>query len=220
MSLKVIGAGYGRTGTLSLKAAFEELGFGKCYHMKELIMDPSPVNEWFNALNKKPTNWDLVFDGYHSAVDFPVCAYYKELMDKYPEAKVILTVRDPEKWYHSAVNTILNLSPPASMMLKLFLQAPFSKKRRNQIRLGMHNDKLLNSTFPDKNDQEKTIAVFNKHNEEVKKHVPADRLLVFEVKQGWEPLCTFLGVTVPDTPFPRTNQKEDFRTWALSLFDK
>lgn len=220
MSLKVIGAGFGRTGTLSLKIALEQLGFGKCYHMMELIQDPSTVGEWEHALKGKPTDWDRIFHGYQSAVDFPVSAYYKELMEQYPEAKIILTVRDPERWYESAISTILTFRPSFSMVWPLLLKLPFSSKARQLMRLGRHNVTLINKKiFKNKvKDKKHTIAVFNEHNKAVQSAVPREQLLVFEVKQGWEPLCQFLGVPVPDTPFPRSNKKEDFSFWAKRLF--
>ncbi len=218
MSLKVIGAGLGRTGTLSLKMALEQLGFEKCYHMEEFIRNPSTVGEWEKAQRNKPANWDLVFEGYESAVDFPVCSYYKELMEKYPEAKVILTVRDPEKWYDSASSTILKFNPPLGMVLGWVFTYPFLKKTRDHMRMGLHNQKMLKNAFRNAKDRGSTIEDFNRHNEEVKAYVPEERLLVYEVKQGWEPLCNFLGVDIPDSPFPRSNIREDFREWLISLF--
>src|SRR5947208_7864431 len=113
MAIQVIGAGLGRTGTLSLKAALEELGFGPCYHMIELITHPEQVVYWEAASAGQPVDWDALFAGYQAVVDYPGCRYYRELMRHYPEAKVILTVRDPETWYESCMATIYQAGRPA-----------------------------------------------------------------------------------------------------------
>lgn len=211
MALQIIGAGFGRTGTLTLKTALEDLGFGRCYHMLELFENRTHITHWESALQQKNTDWTKLFEGYQAAVDFPACYYYKELMDYFPEAKVILTERDPEQWYNSAISTILNYKPTVFQIIKLLLKAPFSSESRNFIRIGKHNDTLLHQKlFSDKKNKNKTIDVYLQHNEAVKKNVPADRLLVYEVTQGWEPLCNFLEVPVPSKEFPKTNRKEDF----------
>src|SRR5687768_14884397 len=106
MALKVIGAGFGRTGTLSLKTALEELGFGKCYHMVEILRKPGHMKQWTQIMHGSKAEWESLFQGYQSAVDWPVAAYYRELMDVYPEAKVILTMRDPHSWHRSIMTTI------------------------------------------------------------------------------------------------------------------
>ena len=110
MSLKVIGAGFGRTGTTSLKAALERLGFDRCYHMFEFMEHPEHAKYWDAASKGKPVDWNALFEGYQSTLDWPGCSYYRDLMQRYPEAKVLLTVRDSEKWYQSAQKTIFR--PP------------------------------------------------------------------------------------------------------------
>ena len=195
--LKVIGAGFGRTGTLSLKQALVELGFGPCYHMTELFDKPGADEQWDAIVRGAPADWNAVFAGYQATVDWPACAFYKELMLVYPEAKVLLTVRDPEKWYESVYSTIWqvshrdhSVSPHRHMVDTLIWQRTFD------------------SRFEDK---DYAIAVFLRHNEEVKRQAPAEKLLVYDVKEGWEPLCAFLGVAVPiDTPFPHLNDRESF----------
>jgi len=195
--LKVIGAGFGRTGTLSTKNALEELGLRPCYHMTELFERPDAAEQWEAIVAGTPADWNTVFTGYQATVDWPACAFYKELMQVYPEAKVLLTVRDPERWYESAINTIyvssrshLPQSPHAQMINTLIWQGTFDGK------------------FEDK---DYAIAVFHRHSEEVKQHVPPEKLLVYSVKEGWEPLCAFLGVEVPaDTPFPMLNDRASF----------
>lgn len=215
MAIRVIGAGLGRTGTLSLKAALEELGFGTCYHMIELLSHPEQVRFWEAASRREPVAWDEMFQGYQAVVDYPGCRYYRELMECYPEAKVVLTVRDPDRWYESALATIYqagrppsgeNEGPPAPLPFpgdpQLFARI-FEMVRRD-VWQGDFGGRF--------EDREHAIEVFNRHTEQVKAQVPADRLLVYEVKEGWEPLCRFLGVPVPEgEPFPRLNDRETFQ---------
>ena len=214
MALKVIGAGYGRTGTESLKQALEILGFDKCYHMFELMKDTSRFKYWLDLEKKLSTDYDALFEGYQSAVDFPAALYYKEFMQQYPEAKVILTVRDPDKWYDSAKKTILKGFPPAfllfakvfgflSPMLKSMPEADKWIKRILTGPTGLFEGK--------KDDREFMKDRFVRWNEEVKKTVPSEKLLVFEVKDGWQPLCDFLKVPVPDIPFPHSNDSKSFQ---------
>lgn len=199
--LKVIGAGFGRTGTLSLKAALEELGFGPCYHMIELFEKPGATEQWAAIVRGEPVDWNTVFDGYQATVDWPACAMYKELMQAYPEAKVLLSVRDPEKWYESVASTIYGSShsDPASLHARM-------------------TDALIwQGTFQGRfKEKDYAIAVFQQHNEEVKRYVPPEKLLVYDVKEGWQPLCTFLQVAEPaQKPFPHLNDRESFlnRLW-------
>lgn len=195
MSLNVIGAGFGRTGTTSLRLALNQLNLGPTQHMAYVHEDENLVNK-FNAIKKGASpDWDTLLVGYHSAVDFPWALYYKEIMEHYPEAKVVLTVRDPEKWHESVKETIYRVSE----------QVPPGPVR------DMVYDLIWDGKFGGRfEDKEHAIAVFKKHIEEVKNIVPKERLLVFEVAQGWEPLCSFLGVPVPDAPFPRANDRETF----------
>ena len=202
MPLQVIGAGLGRTGTMTLKNALEELGFGPCHHMYEVIKHPEQAPFWERATRGEPVDWEEVFANYRSSCDWPSCAFYKELADRYPAAKVILTLRDPHAWYLSVCNTIL----PA---MKAPMFAP------DGTRVGPPGDfakpLIGEKTFGMRFDEPHMVEVFNRHNEEVKRTIPAERLLVFEAAQGWEPLCRFLGVPVPATPFPRTNTTEEFK---------
>lgn len=204
--MKIIGAGLGRTGTLSLKTALEELGFGPCYHMQELILKhPEHVDIWVDALHGRPVAWQPFFKDYQATVDYPGCNYYKELMAVYPEAKVILTVRDPEKWYASAYQTVYAISKVIPRWIGYI--AP------QRAKLGeMIGEQIWKRQFGNFEDRQQSIAIFNQYNEEVKHYVPPERLLVFEVKQGWAPLCQFLGVPVPqDKPFPHLNDTAEFR---------
>lgn len=197
MSLSVIGAGYGRTGTLSLKGALEQLGFVKCHHMLEVIRHPEQNAGWMAAALGEPVDWDALLDGYQAAVDWPACHFYRELAEYYPDAKVVLTVRDPLAWYESISNTTLrvikqgmaNNSPKPNLGSELVVKAAF----QGQL-----------------DDAEHAVAMFNQHTSEVKSHIDPDRLLVFDVRQGWEPLCAFLDKPVPAGAFPRTNSQDEF----------
>ena len=195
--MKVIGAGFGRTGTMSLKVALEELGIGPCYHMIEVFEHREHVSLWEAAIRGEPLDWEKIFGSYQAAVDWPTAAFYNDLMKVYPHAKVLLTIRDPEKWYESTKNTLYPTgdapepSPIMRMATKLVWEQTFDRNFE---------------------DRRYAIEVFKRHNEEVKKHVPPERLLVYEVKEGWKPLCEFLGVEIPEEkPFPHLNDTEAFK---------
>ena len=213
--MKVIGAGFGRTGTLSLKTALEELGFAPCYHMVELFNNPDDVDQWEAATRGEVVDWEAFLAGYQATVDWPGCAFYKELMLVYPEAKVLLTVRDFDKWYESVLATIYGTSRRFEQMRKapvrsFFIGRLFPAGRMRVVRLinNLIWEKTFGGNFEDK---AHALAVFNQHIEEVKRLVPADRLLVYNVKEGWGPLCAFLGVAVPtDKPFPHLNERAGF----------
>lgn len=217
MALKVIGAGIGRTGTESLKLALEELGFGKCYHMFELVKRPDDLAAWEKLENDIPIDPEKLFEGYASAVDFPAFFYYKDFLKYFPDAKVILTVRDPDRWYQSAAKTIFRPVPNLLFILARIFGI-FSKKARKFPAIydyiqRVGHEKLFEGKITD---PEHCKAVFNAWNEAVKRNVPPAQLLVFEVKQGWEPLCEFLNVPIPDRPFPHSNKGESFQKNAGS----
>lgn len=220
--LKVIGAGVGRTGTTSLKRALEQLGFDKCYHMEELFKDQQRVVYWEQFHQGDFSNHAALFEGYQAAVDFPPSLYYKELMRLYPDAKIILTVRNPTSWFESCTNTIFR-RPPAAVLAVVKLLGLFSPQKRIMSRVFAYiKSSAFDGFFQNKmHDKEFTINVFNEWNEEVKRHVPADRLLVFEAKDGWEPLCKFLNVPVPKVPYPRANDTAEFQSkHGISRFFK
>ena len=219
MALKVIGAGFGRTGTKSLQCALEKLGFANCYHMEALFRNPSDVTHWENAYLEKETDWNSLFENYQSAVDFPSSMYYKELADFYPDSKIILTIRDPEKWYKSAYSTIFSFDPGPKIKLKMLFSMLFSSKARNLFKVIKLNDKSLwgkyfEGKFEDKN---YTIQKFKDHIEEVKNSIPKERLLIFQPSDGWNPLCKFLEVEIPSDPFPNSNKRENFNLWARGI---
>ena len=201
MALSVIGAGLGRTGTLSLKLALEMLGPGPCYHMVEVFPNPASPSLWARAVDGSLGDWDEIFGAYGSTSDWPACAFYRELADRYPEAKVVLTVRDADRWFDSTQATILAESTTAGIA-----QSPFGPLMAD----------IVFKTFDGRvHDRAHCIAAYERHNAEVVASIPAERLLVYDPADGWEPLCDFLGVPVPDAPFPRANTKEEFLTAHL-----
>lgn len=204
MSIEIIGAGFGRTGTLSLKLALETLGFGPCYHMTEVLSKPenaahAPI--WSGAAEGQATNWDALLDGYRSTVDWPGSRFWRELVAHWPDAKVILSLRDADRWYDSVMKTIW----PASSGLMKLEHEPFKS-------LGTMHDRLIwSGTFEGRiEDRDYAKHVFVEHNAEVKRSIPSDRLLVYEPGEGWERLCAFLSVPVPDEPYPHANSSDDF----------
>jgi hypothetical protein len=212
MPIKVIGAGFGRTGTASLKVALEELGFGPCYHMIELLSHPEHVELWEAASQGNPVDWEELFGGYRAASDWPACSFYEKLMERYSDAKVILTVRDSDRWYESIYCTIYGMRRLISSPVFWLAAPPFRPGMSRAIRV---NDRIIfEDTFGGSFlDRRGAIEVFERHNQEVKRRVPAEKLLVYEVKEGWEPLCAFLGVEAPkDKPFPHLNDTDTFRT--------
>lgn len=219
MTIQVIGAGFGRTGTLSLKKALEELGFSKCYHMIELLQHPEHVQFWEQVSAGQPVNWETLFAGYQAIVDFPGNYYYLNLLEAYPTAKVILTVRDPESWYESTLNTIYKAGPTPLQKLMMALQFPFSPRSRQAVRIFQLANRVWQQDFQGKfEEKDFAIGVFNYHIEQVKQTVPAERLLVYQVEEGWEPLCRFLDKPVPvDQPFPRLNERASFGKFSQRL---
>ncbi|MCA9689378.1 MAG: sulfotransferase family protein [Myxococcales bacterium] len=221
MTIEVIGAGTGRTGTMSLKLALEQLGFGPCYHMIELLQEPARVAHWEAAFGGRPVDWDAALAGYRSTVDFPSYLHYRALMRQYPEAKVILTLRDPESWYESALTTIYRAKPGLGGMLRMAVRLPFSRFHRQLIRVFKLSDSIWRDEFGGRfTDRAYAIEVYNRHLAEVRSHVPRERLLEFDVKQGWAPLCAFLGVAAPDGPFPRANDRAEFQARLRLGIDK
>jgi hypothetical protein len=196
MTLSVIGAGFGRTGTMSLKLALDALGVGPCYHMVEVFKNPEAAGWWYEAaLDPRNADWEKIFAGYNATVDWPNATYYKELADAYPAAKVILTERDPDDWFESTQATIFkdDIAPGAD--------APFPKMLRKVVY------ELFDARM---HDRDHAISVYLAHNARVREVIPPERLLVYEVAQGWGPLCGFLGLPTPDGPMPKVNSREDF----------
>lgn len=202
----------GRTGTMSLKMALEQLGFGKCYHMFELFQHPEGIVYFQKADRGETVDWDKLFEGYRSAVDMPVNIYHKQLMALYPEAKVIHTMRDAEAWYASAIGTIFWATKPSlGRMLNVMVRMPFSPVLRKRLKVMQYDGKMMDKEFgKNLHDKKEVIRRYNAYNDAVLQTIPKDRLLVYDVKSGWEPLCAFLNVPVPGVPFPKSNTREEF----------
>jgi len=202
--MDVIGAGFGRTGTLSMKEALEQLGFGPCMHMIELLEgDAERPTLFHKAAEGDRDSLRDALEGYRSTVDWPGTFFWRELMQEYPRAKVILTVRDPQRWYDSVKQTILAAAER--------LPQDDAEPARVALR-GMIEATVLEGTFGGRlADREHAVRIFEQHIEEVRATVPADRLLEFQVAEGWEPLCAFLDRPVPQTPFPRLNDSAAFQ---------
>lgn len=201
--MRLIGAGHGRTGTRSIKEALEQIGLGPCYHMHELFEHPDHADFWLGAAGGEPVDWKGFFARYQATVDHPGAPFYKDLMEVYPEALVLLSVRDPESWYTSCMNTIY----PASAR-EAGSEWATSDEPVAEVINAIVWDGFFEGRFTDKT---RAIQLFEEHNETVQREVPPDKLLVYRVQEGWEPLCNFLGVPIPDTPFPRLNTTEEWR---------
>lgn len=207
MKLRVIGAGFGRTGTLSLKHALERLLGGRCYHMMEVFSSRGHPDFWARKGRGEAVDYDTVLHDYTATVDWPTTRFYAELAELNPEAKVVLTVRDPGRWYESARKTIYELSTETQRVPVRWLTQCVPRMRPLH---SMTQDVIWGERghFDGRfEDRAHAIAVYEAHNEEVQRTIPADRLLVYEVKQGWDPLCEFLGVPVPREPMPHVNDR-------------
>ena len=213
MALSVIGAGMGRTGTKSLKLALEQLGFGPCFHMAEFFTSANGEAlkaTWERvAFDPAPPDWDEVFAGYRSTVDFPASVFWRELADRYPDAKVILSLRDAERWYASTQETIFKPDP----------DRPFAERTDNWGRMA-YKVISLDTFGGDTTSRDHCIAVYEKHNAAVKATIAPERLLVYEPGEGWTRLSAFLGVPAPDTPFPRENTADAFKAARKAEADK
>jgi len=201
VTLRVIGAGFGRTGTLSMKGALEHLGLGPCYHMLEVMNRPENADAWYNAAQSGKADWDQILSGYHSTVDWPACHYWQTLAAHFPDAKVILTVRDEEAWWQSMSKTILRNFQDGDEVVD---PARISMRR-------MTRDLIVERVFSGiLDDRDHVLTAYRRNIEAVRAGLPKERLLVFDVAEGWAPLCAFLDLPVPAAPFPRTNTTQDF----------
>ena len=186
-----------------MKLALEELGFGPCYHMAELIGDLSRLSLWENAA-EGVCEWDGIFAGFPATVDYPACTYWRELTAFYPDAKVLLTVRDADEWFESTQATIFS-APMRARITGSPLQPFF--------------DKAVWRDFGERiEDRDFMTDVFRRHREEAEQAIPPERLLVYEVGDGWEPLCEFLDVPVPSSPFPHANSRAEMQQMMATAF--
>jgi hypothetical protein len=201
MTLAVLGVGFGRTGTLSLKLALETLGIAPCYHMVEVTRNPAHARVWTDAPRGDLAAVRALLADYAAAVDWPVTAFWRDMLRVFPRVRVVLTVRDSAEWYASFRETIVEssegLSPPHDSHLRALYE--------------LTRDLILNGVFAGRaHDETYARAVYEAHNRDVAAAVPPERLLVFEAAAGWEPLCAFLGVPVPREPFPHVNARSSF----------
>ena len=215
MGLKVIGAGFGRTGTLSLKLALERLGFDKCYHMMEMPLVPHHIEVWRAAAAGQNVDWETLFSGYQAAVDWPSCNFWRQQLKAFPDAKVILTRRDAEQWYASVMHTIWLSSEQGRMDLADAEQRG-SVENQAQDRIKMVYEVIWDGVFGMRMENKRhVINCFERHNQEVINSVPRGKLLVIEPGDGWAPLCEFLEVDLPENDYPRINSTEDFQKRVL-----
>jgi hypothetical protein len=195
MALEVVGAGFSRTATFSLKFALEHLGFGPCHHFSEIFAGGErKVSQWLDVIAGRP-DWDAVFDGFRATVDTPACNYWRELADYYPDAKVVLSVRDPDSWFDSASETIFSDRLQASL-----IGSPMGALMEGAI-LGVSGGPITDRAF--------MTDWFQRRTQEVIDSLPPERLLVFSPQDGWGPLCAFLEVPVPACRFPRVNSRAE-----------
>jgi hypothetical protein len=197
MSLRVVGAGVGRTGTHSLKVALEQLLGGPCHHMSEMFADPVLIAGFTDAIDGRPVDWSSLLERFSALVDWPGASFWPELTAANPDALVLLSVREPDDWYRSASNTIFlamaNLPPDVQPWMD-------AVKR------------LLRDRFSDRfDDPQAMMDAFARHNDAVRAAIPAERLLEWRAGDGWEPICERLGLPVPAEPFPVTNTTNEFR---------
>ncbi len=197
--MELIGAGFPRTGTLSTQAALIRLGL-PCYHMVEVVRHEAHTDAWHAFLVRgQPMDWPRLFADYEATVDAPAAFFYREIMAAFPDAKVLLNLRDPEKWFDS-------------FTMLMGVMAEFGAHRASIPRLDRWiaaGEAMMTRVFGEAPDRGAVIRVFEEHNRRVQEEVPADRLLVFRVQDGWEPLCAFLGREVPPEPFPHLNEGPD-----------
>jgi hypothetical protein len=202
VGLRVIGAGLGRTGTHSLKVALEQLLGGPSYHMMEVFGHPEHLPVWEAAATGAPTDWEALFTGYVATVDWPAAAFWRELTATWPDALVVLSLRDDAaKWFKSAHDTIFEVTARGGV----------PESPDNNGFLSMVNSLFVHRFTPDYFDPDAAMAAYEAHNAEVLAAVPADRLVVWHPGDGWAPLCEPLGLPIPTEPFPHLNSTAEFR---------
>jgi len=208
--MKIIGCGFGRTGSMSMKIALEQLGFGPCHHMDEVIANPEKhLPFWLAASKGEDVNWDDALKGYESCVDWPSAAYWSVLAEHYPDAKILLTTRSAESWYNSISNTIFKIIGDTMDAPPNEAPNPFGE---------MLGHMVLENTFQGNiTDRDHCINIFNQNVQAVKNTFKGDKLFVYNIGDGWDGLCRWLDVPIPDMPFPRTNNQEEFFQLASKL---
>ena len=203
MAIKVIGAGFGRTGTMSMKLALEQLGLGRCHHMEEVFENPWQMPVWQRISKGEAPDWDTLLDGYTCTVDWPSAHYWREIHEANPGSKVILTVRPVDTWWASYSKTIM-----------AFMELCLASDDMLEIPTGCSHlcEEIIGRQTFGTHYQDETAgkAAFLQRIKDVKEAVAPENLLIYELGSGWEPLCEFLGLDVPDTPFPRSNNRSEF----------
>ena len=205
MTLEVIGAGFGRTGTMSLKDALERIGFGPCYHMVEEMKHPEHDVLWQDATDDKAVDWERLFDGYRAAVDWPAAAFWPALARQYPQAKIVLSTRPPDAWFKSISNTIF-----PTLLTGSGPDEPATSSHQ-RMTYSLIAERIFEGRI---NDRRFVLDVYRRNTERVLREIPSSRLLHYQPGEGWEPLCEFFGVEVPEEPYPRSNNTAEFRQWA------
>ncbi len=198
MAIEIIGPAFGRTGTDSMRAALELIGFGPCHHQREVIRHPETRQLWRDlAAGKVAADWDRLLGGYRSCLDWPSAYYWPQLIEAFPEAKVVLTWRSAESWWQSYEKTILQV-------IQADTETEESAPGSQLVSLRVFGGRPA--------DREHCMAVYEANVARVKATVAPERLLVHKIGDGWEPLCAFLGVPVPDVPYPNVNSATDFHS--------
>lgn len=212
-SIEIIGAGFGRTGTMSMTKALNMLGY-KTYHMEENVKN-GDNSKWIECMEQgKSITENIMFPrDYNAIMDFPASAYWRELYKENPNAKVILTVREPSKWYASACSTIWDSRGLEFNRLAWFL--PFARRFRRMSKL--YRTKIFAPDEENAFDKDLCIKVFERNIKEVKEAIPEEQLLIYTPGDGWEPLCRFLGKDIPEVPYPRSNSKAEFQKRTRTL---
>lgn len=189
-----------------MRTALEKIGFGPCYHMTEVFKHPEHAEFWNRVTRGEKPAWEDLFAGYSAAVDWPSCNFWASQLAAYPGAKVILSERDPERWYDSVMNTIYGSTVAALRDAPDSEQAPLFRMVDTVIWKGVFSDRM--------HDKDHVITCYLEHNERVRQGVPSHRLLVFDPSEGWGPLCSYLDMPVPEDPFPHENTTAEFRARA------
>jgi len=210
--VKVIGVGFGRTGTMSLKAALEQLGAGPCFHMIELLVGEQRdhfIDQWVRVA-EGTQDWHEVFDGWESTVDWPAAARWREICDAFPDAKVLLNVREFEAWYRSMANTIraAKVTPPEQ------LEQDANRPPPNPALWGVIDTLIWEGDFQQRFEDKAWVReMYDARIAEIKAAIAPERLTVWELGvDGWEPLAAMLGVEAPGEPFPRLHDTAEFRS--------
>ena len=199
--IKVIGAGFGRTGTHSLATALEILGFRPCYHMLELQRNPNHINFWSKVLEKQNADWQEFFQPHNSTVEWPAVSFLSQILAAFPEAKLVLTLRDPDDWYESAADTIFDA-------LEISLHNP-NPDQQDQARFARRL--ILRRVFSNKyKDNDFVLGIYKRQISSAIEQVPREPLLLYCISEGWESLCAFMEIEPPGKPLPWVNKRAEF----------